>query len=277
MQLARFESGGATARIGVLVDGEIAPTGFESLQELIAEGRSGLEKAQDARRSGERISSFRLLAPLQPRQVICCGINYASHLDENPGAKVPPQPFLFAKLPSSVIGPGEPIVIPAPESEVDYEVELAAVVGKEMRRLGKEAALSHVFGYSLVNDVSGRDIQFVDQQITLGKSIDSYCPVGPVVTSADALDPRNVQLMTQVNGEERQRDSTANQFFEISTLLEFVSRYITLQPGDLVTTGTPAGVGAFRDPPSYLKPGDTVTIAGSGIGELSNPVIAGWD
>jgi 2-keto-4-pentenoate hydratase/2-oxohepta-3-ene-1,7-dioic acid hydratase in catechol pathway len=167
-------------------------------------------------------------------------------------------------------------VIPAPESEVDYEVELTVVVGKTMRRVGRDDALDHVFGYTLVNDVSGREIQFVDQQITLGKSIDSYCPVGPVVVTADAVDSQDVELTTHVNAEKRQHDSTANQFFDVPTLLEFVSRYITLQPGDLVTTGTPAGVGAFRDPPAYLQPGDTVTIAGSGIGELTNPVVAGW-
>ena len=199
-----------------------------------------------------------------------------SHLEENPGAKVPDQPFLFAKLPSSVIGPGEPIVIPAPESEVDDEVELTVVVGATMRNVSREDALGCVFGYTIVNDVSGRDIQFVDQQITLGKSIDSFCPVGPVVTAAKGFDPGSVRLTTHVNGEQRQDDSTGSQFFDVATLLAFVSSYITLEPGDLVTTGTPAGVGAFRDPPAYLRPGDVVTVAAEGIGELTNPVVAGW-
>jgi 2-keto-4-pentenoate hydratase/2-oxohepta-3-ene-1,7-dioic acid hydratase in catechol pathway len=275
MRFASYDDG-AGPRIGVVADGELATTRFGSLQELIEAGDGGLAEARQALEIGNRVQPEQLLPPVRPRQVICCGINYASHLEENPGAQVPARPFLFAKLPSSVIGPGDPIVIPAPESEVDYEVELTAVIGKTMRRVPRHEVLDYVFGYTVVNDVSGRDIQFVDQQITLGKSIDSFCPVGPVVTAAEGFDPGAAELTTHINGERRQHDSTANQFFDLPTLLEHVSRYITLQPGDLVTTGTPAGVGAFRDPPAYLRPGDVVTVAVEGIGELTNPVVAGW-
>jgi 2-keto-4-pentenoate hydratase/2-oxohepta-3-ene-1,7-dioic acid hydratase in catechol pathway len=276
MRFARYDADGGP-RIGVVAGDGVVPTGFETLEALIAAGERGLEEARKALDGADPLDAGRLLVPLRPRQVICCGINYASHLEENPGAKVPPQPFLFAKLPSSVIGPGEPIVIPAPESEVDYEVELTAVVGKTTRNVGRDEALGCVFGYTVVNDVSGRDIQFVDQQITLGKSVDSFCPVGPVVAAADGFDPGSVRLTTHVNEEKRQDDTTGSQFFDVATLLEFVSSYITLQPGDLVTTGTPAGVGAFRDPPAYLRPGDVVTVAAEGIGELTNPVVAGWE
>jgi 2-keto-4-pentenoate hydratase/2-oxohepta-3-ene-1,7-dioic acid hydratase in catechol pathway len=276
MRFARYEADGGP-RIGVVAGDGVVPTGFETLEALIAAGEGGLDESRKALDGADPVHPGRLLVPLRPRQVICCGINYASHLEENPGAKVPPQPFLFAKLPSSVIGPGEPIVIPAPESEVDYEVELAAVVGATMRNVGRDEALGCVFGYTVVNDVSGRDIQFVDQQITLGKSIDSFCPVGPVVAAAAGFDSGSVRLTTHVNEEKRQDDTTESQFFDVATLLEFVSSYITLQPGDLVTTGTPAGVGAFRDPPAYLRPGDVVTVAAEGIGELTNPVVAGWE
>ena len=274
MRLARYttQHGGG---VGVAVGDSVHPTPFATLQDVIAAGVEGLERVRAATQT-DPVEPTRLLAPLQPRQVICCGINYASHLDENPGATIPSNPFLFAKLPSSVIGPGEPIVIPEPESEVDYEVELTVVIGRTMRKVRPEDALKYVFGYTLVNDVSGRDIQFVDHQITLGKSIDTFCPVGPTVTTADAVDHGSIELSTVVNGEVRQRGSTAEHFFDVPKLLSFVSAFITLQPGDLVTTGTPAGVGAFRDPPAYLRPGDIVTVAAEGIGELTNPVVAGW-
>ena len=177
MRFARYDDGRGS-RIGVAAEGGIVATEFETLDELIAAGHRGLAEAESAREQGEPVDPGQLLVPLRPRQVICCGINYESHLEENPGAKVPDQPFLFAKLPSSVIGPGEPIVIPAPESEVDYEVELTVVVGATMRNVSREDALGCVFGYTIVNDVSGRDIQFVDQQITWVRASTASAPSG---------------------------------------------------------------------------------------------------
>lgn len=217
----------------------------------------------------------KLLSPVRPWKILCSGINYRGHLQENPAAKLPDTPFYFSKLPSAVIGPGEPIVIPALSRQVDYEVELAVVIGRRMRRVPPERAMEHVFGYTVLNDVSARDVQFKDSQITLGKNFDTFAPVGPCVVTADEVpDVGNLRLRTLLNGQVMQDGSTADWVFPLPELLSFLSRVMTLNPGDLVSTGTPAGVGCFRNPPVYLKPGDTVVVEVEGIGRLENPVVA---
>jgi 2,4-diketo-3-deoxy-L-fuconate hydrolase len=212
-----------------------------------------------------------------PSKLLFCGVNYASHKEENPGATLPLEPFFFAKLPSAIVGPGEPIVIPAPESQVDYEVELAVVLERTLRHASRDEALEAVLGYTLVNDVSARDVQFRDNQVTLGKNFDSFCPLGPVLVPRAEMPPlRDVTLRTTVNGELRQEESAGNMLFGVGELLSRLSAVMTLEPGDVVTTGTPAGVGCFRDPPTYLQPGDVVTVEADAIGRLENPVVAGW-
>ncbi len=219
-----------------------------------------------------------LLCPVdRPGKVLCAGINYASHKSENPAAVLPQVPFFFSKLPSAVIGPGQAVPKPRPDTQLDYEVELAVVIGRRARMLTPADALGAVWGYTVMNDVSARDIQFTDSQITLGKGCDGFCPLGPcVVPAAEVPDPQNLIVSSYVNGEQRQRESTANMLFGVADLLAYASRYITLEVGDVITTGTPAGVGCFMQPQRWLEPGDLVEVQVDGIGRLSNPVVAGW-
>jgi 2-keto-4-pentenoate hydratase/2-oxohepta-3-ene-1,7-dioic acid hydratase in catechol pathway len=260
------------------VDDGVAPVGYDEMTALIAAGVAGAADLARAAESPHRVQVDHLLAPLRPGKMLFCGVNYPSHAEENPGAVMPKEPFFFSKLPSAVIGPDEPIVIPAPETQTDYEVELAVVIGKRARRLSREEALDHVFGYTVANDVSARDVQFKDAQITLGKNPDTFCPLGPEIVTAEEIgDPSSLHVRTEVNGEERQSGATADWLFDVPTLLEFLTRTMTLEPGDLVTTGTPAGVGCFRNPPAWLRPGDVVAVEVPEIGRLVNPVVAGWE
>ncbi|MGH9185001.1 MAG: fumarylacetoacetate hydrolase family protein [Acidimicrobiales bacterium] len=260
-------------RVGLLTRDGVAAT---DATDMLAVVRSG--KLPHTTSAPKPVADLRLLAPLpRPGKLLFCGVNYASHKQENPSATLPSEPFFFAKLPSAVIGPDEPIRIPSPQSQVDYEVELAVVIGKGGKGLRREGAAEHIFGYTVVNDVSGRDVQFKDNQITLGKGFDTFAPMGPCIVTADEIgDPQALRVNAYVNGEQRQAEATANMLFPVDVVLEFVSRYITLEPGDIVTTGTPAGVGLFRSPPTFLAPGDVVEVEVDAIGRLRNPVVAGW-
>jgi 2-keto-4-pentenoate hydratase/2-oxohepta-3-ene-1,7-dioic acid hydratase in catechol pathway len=266
LHLVQTESG-----VAVKVDGGYASTGFKWMLEAIDAGLDGIRAGEQRENAG------RVLAPLRPRQLVFTGINYASHKDENPDAVFPDEPVFFAKLPRAVIGPGESIVIPYADTNADYEVELAVVIGKTARRLTRANALEHVFGYTVANDVSARDVQFRPNQLMLGKSPDTFAPLGPgIVTSDEIPDPSRLHVRTEVNGEERQSSPTAEMLFDVPTILETLTRYVTLEPGDVVTTGTPAGVAAFRPDKPWLKPGDVVTVEVDAIGKLTNPVEGGW-
>jgi 2-keto-4-pentenoate hydratase/2-oxohepta-3-ene-1,7-dioic acid hydratase in catechol pathway len=222
----------------------------------------------------------RRLAPLlRPANQMFVGVNYADHVAElPPHYKLTAEPFVFSKLSSSIIAPGEPIRLPAPDAKVDYEAELMLVIGERASRLTPENALDHVFGYTVVNDVTERAVQATDNQLTMAKGMDTFCPMGPSVVLADEIpDPGALEIWTTVNGEEHQRSNTSQLVFGVVDLLVRLTRTVTLQPGDTISTGTPAGVGAFRDPPVYLAPGDTVTVGVEGIGELTNPVVAGYE
>ena len=273
MKLVRYDAGHGPA-VG-LMDGQdrVWPTGLTKMSEVIGAGR-----VPEPLKGTQPIIGARLLSPIErPGKVLCAGVNYLSHKDENPSAVFPTVPFFFSKLPTAVVGPGDPIVLPERTSEVDYEVELALVIGRRAKGLSEEDALTCVFGYTVANDVSARDVQFVDNQITLGKGFDTFCPLGPVIVPfQDLPDPQGVTVASYVNGERRQHERTAGMLFPVAQLLSFLSRHITLEPGDVVTTGTPAGVGTFRSPPEYLRPGDVVDVEVDVIGRLSNPVVAGW-
>ena len=273
MRLVSFASGD---KVGVAVrrDGTLFDTGYADLHALLEDGAEGLTRAEE---SDDEVADATLLAPLRPGKILCSGVNYASHADENPDAVMPTEPFFFSKLPSAVIGPGEPIRIPRETTLADYEVELAMVIGTRGYRIPAERALDHVFGWTILHDVSARDVQFKDSQITLGKNPDTFSPLGPEIVTADELgDWSTLRVRTTLNGEVMQDEATSTMLFPPSRLLSFLTELITLEPGDVVTTGSPAGVGCFRDPPVYLKPGDTVTVAVDRIGELTNPVAAGW-
>jgi 2,4-didehydro-3-deoxy-L-rhamnonate hydrolase len=209
-----------------------------------------------------------------PGKIICVGLNYRDHAEEQ-GTELPAAPLLFAKWPNALIGPGEPIVIPRVSKEVDYEAELGVVVGERVRLVSEENALEAVRGYLCLNDVSARDLQFADGQWTRGKSPDTFCPVGPRLVPAESVpDPQALGIRCLLNGEVMQDSSTANMIFTVAQIIAYASATMTLEPGDLIATGTPAGVGVFRDPPVMLKEGDEVTIEIDLLGSLRNPVQA---
>ena len=209
-----------------------------------------------------------------PGKIVCIGLNYRDHAEEQ-GTEPPSAPLLFAKWPNALIGPGEPIVLPRVSKQVDYEAELGVVIGKRVRRVPEENALEAVRGYICLNDVSARDLQFSDGQWTRGKSADTFCPVGPkVVPAADVPDPQALGIRCVLNGQVMQDSTTANMIFTVAEIIAYASATMTLEPGDLIATGTPAGVGVFRDPPVLLKDGDEVTIEIDGLGSLTNPVQA---
>jgi len=281
MRLVSYEHAGRVG-VGVRVDDRIHPAGYDDMLALIRAGEAGKRAVQGAAQgsgaAAPRIGEVRLLAPIRSMEkLLFCGINYRSHLDEMPTAKLPDYPRWFAKLPSAIIGPGEPIVMPSPETQLDYEAELAVVIGRRARKVARADALDHVFGYTVVNDVSARDVQFTDGQITLGKGCDTFCPMGPELVLADEIgDPSKLRVASRVNGDRRQSAPTSELLFDVPALIEFLSARVTLVPGDLVSTGTPAGVGCFRNPPLFLRPGDVVEVEVDRIGRLSNPVVTGW-
>jgi 2-keto-4-pentenoate hydratase/2-oxohepta-3-ene-1,7-dioic acid hydratase in catechol pathway len=276
VRLVTFAAGGRTG-VGVRRGADIVDTGYADMHALIADGTAGLERAATAAESGQPLAGARLEAPIVPGKILCSGVNYASHADENPNATMPMEPFFFSKLPSAVIGPGVPIRIPRPDTKTDYEVELAMVLGRRAYRVPEADALSYVFGWTILHDVSARDIQFKDVQITLGKNPDTFAPIGPEIVTADELgDPATLRVSTTLNGRTMQDSSTSEMLFSPAKLLAVITDLITLEPGDMVTTGSPAGVGTFRDPPVYMQPGDSVTVSVDRIGDLTNPVEAGW-
>jgi len=208
----------------------------------------------------------------RPGKIVCVGLNYRDHAEES-GMEIPKWPLLFAKWPSSVIGPGSPIVLPHQAKEVDWEAELGVVIGRRAQRVPQAEALDHVAGYCCANEVSARDIQFADGQWTRGKSFDTFCPVGPRLVPAEEVgDPQALGIRCLVNGDALQDSSTAEMVFGVSELIAFASQAITLEPGDLIATGTPAGVGFVRPEPVFLNDGDEVTVEIDGLGSLTNPV-----
>jgi 2-keto-4-pentenoate hydratase/2-oxohepta-3-ene-1,7-dioic acid hydratase in catechol pathway len=232
------------------------------------------------------LDAVQLLAPIpRPRRnIFCVGKNYHAHAKEfagsgfdssaKAGGEIPAEPIVFSKVPESVIGPGEPIRIPADVSTaIDYEAELAVVIGRGGKGIAEADAMGHVWGYTIVNDVTARDWQSRHQQWLMGKSFDTFCPMGPWLVSADELDGQATQVKCWVNGEERQNASTRDLIFGIPRLIATLSAGITLFPGDIIATGTPVGVGIGFKPPKYLQSGDGVRIEIEGIGVLENPVV----
>jgi 2,4-didehydro-3-deoxy-L-rhamnonate hydrolase len=215
-----------------------------------------------------------VLAIDRPGKIVCVGLNYRDHAEEQ-GVELPEEPLLFAKWPNALVGPGDPIVIPPLVARCDYEAELGVVIGETVTRVSKENALEAVRGYVCANDVSARDLQFKDGQWSRGKSVDTFCPVGPLVPAAEVADPHALSIRAIVSGEVLQDSSTANLIFGVDEIISHASQTMTFEPGDLILTGTPAGVGVFRDPPRLLRPGDEVTIEIEGLGALTNPVVAG--
>ncbi len=210
-----------------------------------------------------------------PSKLICLGKNYVEHAREG-HFEPPDKPLLFAKAPSALNGPRDPVVLPRSCGQVDWEVELALVIGRKGKRIRKEEAFDYIAGYTVMNDVSGREAQFGDGQWFRGKSFDTFAPLGPTLVTPDEIgDVANLQLTALVDGETMQTGNTRDLIFDIPYLLHYISADITLLPGDVISTGTPAGVGIFRDPPLTLQPGNVVECRVEGIGSLVNPVVAG--
>jgi len=258
------------------------------MTQFVALGKNGLQRARRALKSAEaRIpaNNVKIHAPFPrpAKNILCVGKNYHDHAREfhNSGFDasagkdaIPEEPIMFTKWPNSVIGPGEPI--PSANdytNSTDYEGELAVVIGERGRNISKERAYDHVYGYTIVNDATARTLQNRHKQWFLGKSLDGYCPMGPCVVTADEIkDVTQLRLLTKVNGEVRQDAYVSQLIFDIPTLIETLSKVMTLEPGDLIATGTCAGVGIGFDPPRFLKPGDVVAITIEPVGTLENPV-----
>ena len=279
MRFVTFELEGK-ARPGVVSGEEVvdlSEQGFGSLLEVIekiSDGSVAPSKLLPSTRS-HKLNAVRLLAPIpKPRKFICVGLNYLDHAKES-GAEIPNVPTIFNKFATTVIGPGQPIVLPKVSNSPDYEGEFAVIMGKGGRHIKSDNWREHVFGYTVVNDVSARDFQRATTQWLMGKTFDTFGPIGPWIVTADEIaDPHALDIRTEINGEVLQNSNTRELIFKIPQLLEFLSQVFTLEPGDILSTGTPAGVGFSHTPPRWLKPGDDVVIKIAGIGELRNPVVA---
>jgi 2,4-didehydro-3-deoxy-L-rhamnonate hydrolase len=260
VKLVSFDGG-----FGRVEDGHIVPMGGDL---------TGYLRSGDAR-DGEPVplDGAVLRAPIpRPEKVIGVGLNYRDHAAES-GAAIPDEPMLFAKYANSVVGPGADVVVPAVADEPDFEAELGVVIGRRARDVSEADALDHVAGYTCMNDVSARDLQRASSQWMLGKAIDTFLPCGPWLVTADEIpDPQTLAIRCCVNGETMQDSSTANMAFGVATLVAFISRTITLEPGDLIATGTPPGVGMARTPPRWLRDGDEMTVEIERIGSLTNVV-----
>lgn len=252
--------------------GPDAPATMAALLADVDGSLDALRSAAPPTAASPRLDEVALAAPVpRPRQIVAVGRNYREHTDEQ-GATPPAAPLLFAKLPSSVAAPGDDIVWdPSVATLVDYEAELGVVIGRTLRDATPTEALDAVLGYTCVNDVTARDLQKGDGQWMRGKSLDTFCPFGPVLVTVDEIpDPQRLAISCTVNGEVRQSSNTSQMFFPVAEILSWCSRTMTLEPGDLVTTGTPGGVGMHRVPPALLADGDVVTVEIEGVGRLTN-------
>ena len=281
MQFVRYSAGGA-GHWGVLDDDDVHsladhPAGPPSLQDITNDSyRAHVRTLVDeGALTTLPVADVRLLAPVsEPGKIVCVGMNYRDHAEEQ-DEPIPDKPLLFGKAPTAVTNPGAPIRRPPEIEEVDFEVELGVVIGREAHRVDAADAEAYVAGYTAVNDVSGRDAQFEDGQFLRGKSFDTFAPMGPALTKGDDFDPNATDVACRVNGETMQSSNTSEFIFDAYELVEYISHAMTLRPGDVISTGTPGGVGIFRDPPELLEAGDDVEVEIEGIGTLSNPVVDG--
>ncbi len=266
---------------GVLLGDQVvslAHTDFHSVLDVITAGPGATPIIKEAVLTGASFplaSEVKLLAPMpRPPKIICIGLNYRDHAIESK-LEIPKIPVVFSKYPSVTIGPGESIVLPKNSVKPDYEAELAVVIGKTGRHVAAENWREYVFGYMCLNDISARDYQLATSQWMIGKTFDTFAPMGPsIVTDDEVADPHALDISLTINGETLQNSNTKELIFRIPDLIAHLSSVFTLEPGDIISTGTPSGVGFSYNPPRWLKPGDTVVVKIAGIGELSNPCVA---
>jgi len=280
MRLVTFVEGDKAPRPGLVVDGGVFDLDAEGFQDAItflgAQGSVQADVAGAATRSRTRIAleQVRLLAPVpRPPRLFGIGVNYAEHAAES-GTRMRDVPTVFLVLSSAGVGPGADVVLPRASSQVDYEAELAVVIGKAGHRIAASEWEKHVFGYTMMNDVSARDVQRATTQWSLGKSFPTFAPMGPWVVSKDEIaDPHRLGISLTIGGERLQDSNTSQMIYRIPELIEYLSGIVALQVGDVISTGTPSGVGMGRTPQRWLKAGDEMVIAIEGIGELRNPVV----
>ena len=258
----------------------LAEAGFHTVLDVIEGGPDALHRVRSFAETGAPGASFpidsvQLLAPIpRPPKIICIGLNYRDHAIESK-LEIPTTPVVFSKYASSVIGTGEAIVLPKNSVKPDYEAEFAVVIGKNGRHIKAENWEEYVFGYTNLNDVSARDFQMATSQWMIGKTFDTFAPMGPyLVTKDEIADPHNLNISLTINGETLQKSNTRELIFRIPQLIEHLSSVFTLEPGDVISTGTPSGVGFSFNPPRWLRAGDSVTVKVEGLGELTNPVVA---
>lgn len=269
MRLVTFQPPHGQPQAGILSGNTIQPTGTDMLS-ICARGHAEAKPG-----SSFDLAAVKLLAPVpRPPKLICVGLNYRDHAAEAK-MEVPKVPTIFNKFPNVVIGPGDPIVLPRVSTKPDYEAEFAFVIGRGGRYISAAQAMDHVFGYTIVNDVSARDFQNVTSQWLMGKTFDTFAPMGPCIVTKDEIpDPHSLDISLEIGGVMLQKSNTRELIFKIPELIEYISQVVTLEPGDVVATGTPAGVGFGHRPPRWLRPGEETVVRIQGIGELRNPVVA---
>jgi 2,4-diketo-3-deoxy-L-fuconate hydrolase len=275
LKLVSYSVGGEAPQVGMVEDGRVMPLGSPGMG-MIEFIQGGGDVDRKAGGESVALDEAEIHVPLVvPGKVIAIGLNYEDHAAET-GAAIPEKPIVFAKYPNTIVGPGEPIKIPPVTREPDYEAELGVVLGRRAKNVSESEALEHVFGYLNANDVSARDLQRSEGgQWTRAKSLDTFCPIGPYLVTRDEIeDPQDLSIRCILNGEVMQDGSTSKMIFSVAKLVSFLSHGTTLEPGDIIITGTPPGVGMARDPQVWLKPGDEVTIEIEGLGSLTNPVEA---
>jgi 2-keto-4-pentenoate hydratase/2-oxohepta-3-ene-1,7-dioic acid hydratase in catechol pathway len=279
MRLVTFHHNNHT-HAGVLIGEKVfslEQAGFHTVLEVISGGAAALALVKEAIVSAPDfpLSEVKLCAPMvRPPKIICIGLNYRDHAIESK-LEIPTIPVVFSKYPSVTIGPGDNIVLPKNSVKPDYEAELAVVIGKNARHVAAENWAEYVFGYMCLNDVSARDFQLATSQWMIGKTFDTFAPMGPYITTADEVeDPHTLDISLDINGETLQNSNTKELIFRIPELIAYLSSVMTLEPGDVISTGTPSGVGFSYNPPRWLKAGDKVTVKIQGLGELTNPCVA---
>jgi 2-keto-4-pentenoate hydratase/2-oxohepta-3-ene-1,7-dioic acid hydratase in catechol pathway len=275
MKFVTYESGNG-ARVGVLSDGlifDLAGFGLTDMLAAVADRDAAVSAAHKAIANLKGIAADRLklLAPIvRPPRIFCIGLNYASHASESQ-MKVQEVPTVFMKLASSVVGPENDVTLPKNSTQPDYEAELAVVIGKPGYRIRAEDWQAHVFGYTILNDVSARDVQLATSQWTLGKSFPTFAPLGPALVTSDEIpDPHELDITLTLDGEVMQSSNTRDLIFRIPKLIEHISAYTPLEAGDIISTGTPEGVGLGRSPQRWLRPGEEMIVRIEGLGELRN-------
>eukprot|EP00050_Salpingoeca_kvevrii_P008077 m.300514 g.300514 ORF g.300514 m.300514 type:complete len:303 (-) comp14477_c0_seq1:36-944(-) len=288
MRLVTFEAAasGSAPRIGVEVDaGVVDLVAFDaaapaSMRAFLEGGQAALDLAAKAVAAGTHViasGEYKLLAPItNPDKIICVGMNYVDHCTEQ-NMPVPTEPVIFSKFGSCIVGNGDPIILPPETKKLDFEVELAIVIGKTAKRVKADDAMDYVAGYTVAHDVSARDWQLERNggQWLLGKTFDTFAPIGPAIVTKDAIsDPHKLGIRCRLNGETVQDSNTEQLVFKTGAIIEWLTQFVTLCPGDLIFTGTPPGVGCFRKPPVWLKDGDVVEVEIDELGMISNPVVA---